>query len=329
MNARRSAIVGTGHYLPEKVMTNYDWAKLVDTSDEWITTRSGIKERHFVSDGEATSDMVTTAAIRAIEDAGIDNNDIDLIVVGTISPDNAYPSTGNWVQKKLEMPTVPSFDVSAACSGFLYGIIIADSFIRSGMAKTILVAGAEIMSRIINWEDRATCVLFGDGAGAAVVTTSRDDDRGILSTCWGSDGNLGDLLLQPAGGSAMPASMQTVEKKLHTVHMKGNEVFKHAVLRMQEAAIKAIELANLTSADIDLYIPHQANIRIIDATIKRAGIPVEKTYINIDKIANISSATIPIGLDQARKEGRIKPGDTVLMSSFGAGFTWAGVVVRM
>jgi 3-oxoacyl-[acyl-carrier-protein] synthase-3 len=329
MNARRSAIVGTGHYLPEKVMTNDDWAKLVDTSDEWITTRSGIKERHFVSDGEATSDMVAAAATRAIEDAGIDKNDIDLIVVGTISPDNAYPSTGNWVQKKLDMPTVPSFDISAACSGFLYGIIIADSFIRSGTAKTILVAGAEIMSRIIDWEDRATCVLFGDGAGAAVVTASRDDDRGILSSCWGSDGNLGELLKQPAGGSAMPATMKTVQKKLHTVHMRGNEVFKHAVLRMQEAAIKAIELANLTSDDIDLYIPHQANIRIIDATIRRAGIPLEKTYINIDKIANISSATIPIGLDQARKEGRIKPGDTVLMSSFGAGFTWAGVVVRM
>jgi 3-oxoacyl-[acyl-carrier-protein] synthase-3 len=329
MNLRRSAIVGTGHYLPEKVMTNNDWARLVDTSDEWITTRSGIKERHFVSDGEATSDMVTTAATRAIEDAGIDKNDIDIIVVGTISPDNAYPSTGNWVQKKLDMPTVPSFDISAACSGFLYGIIIADSFIRSGTANTILVAGAEIMSRIINWEDRTTCVLFGDGAGAAVVTASQDDNRGILSSCWGSDGNLGNLLKQPAGGSAMPASMDTVQQKLHTVHMKGNEVYKHAVLRMQQAAIKAIELANLTSADIDLYIPHQANIRIIDATIKRAGIPLEKTYINIDKIANISSATIPIGLDQARKEGRIKPGDTVLMSSFGAGFTWAGVVVKM
>jgi len=329
MNVKRSAIVGTGHYLPGKVMTNDDWSKLVDTSDEWITTRSGIKERHFVSDGEATSDMVVAAATRAIEDAGLDKNDIDLIVVGTISPDNAYPSTGNWVQKKLEMPTVPSFDISAACSGFLYGIIIADSFIRSGVARTILVAGAEIMSRIIDWEDRATCVLFGDGAGAAVVTASQEDHRGILSTCWGSDGNLGDLLLQPAGGSAMPASMKTVQNKLHTVHMRGNEVFKHAVLRMQEAAITAIERANLTSADIDLYIPHQANIRIIDATIKRAGIPLEKTYINIDKIANISSATIPIGLDQARKEGRIKPGDTVLMSSFGAGFTWAGVVVRM
>jgi len=329
MNARRSAIVGTGHYLPEKVMTNDDWARLVDTSDKWITTRSGIKERHFVSDGETTSDMVTTAATRAIEDAGIDKNDIDLIVVGTISPDNAYPSTGNWVQKKLDMPTVPSFDISAACSGFLYGIIIADSFIRSGTANTILVAGAEIMSRIINWEDRTTCVLFGDGAGAAVVTASRDDNRGILSSCWGSDGNLGDLLKQPAGGSAMPATIDTVQQKLHTVHMKGNKVFKHAVLRMEEAAIKAIELANLTSADIDLYIPHQANIRIIDATIRRAGIPLEKTYINIDKIANISSATIPIGLDQARKEKRIKQGDTVLMSSFGAGFTWAGVVMRM
>jgi 3-oxoacyl-[acyl-carrier-protein] synthase III len=329
MNQTRTVIIGTGHYLPEKIMTNDDWSKLVDTSDEWITTRSGIKERHFAAENEATSDLVSAAAARAIEDAGLDKDDIDLIIVATVSGDNAYPSTGNWTQKKLGMRTVPSFDISAGCSGFLYGLITADSFIRAGIAKTILVAAAEIMSRIMNWEDRSTCVLFGDGAGAAVVTASQDPDRGVLSTYWGSDGNLGELLLQPAGGSAMPASQETIEKKLHAVHMKGNEVFKHAVLRMQEAAIKAIELANLTSADIDLYIPHQANVRIIDATIKRANIPAEKTFINIDKIANVSGATIPIALDQARKAGRLKTGDTLLMSAFGAGFTWAGVVVRM
>jgi 3-oxoacyl-[acyl-carrier-protein] synthase III len=325
----RTKIIGTGSFLPEKVMTNDDWAKLVDTSDEWITTRTGIKERHFAAKDEATSDLVTKAASLAIQDAGINKDQIDLIIVATVSPDNSYPSTGNWVQKKLGIGPIPSFDLSAGCSGFLYGVIIAKAFISSGMAKTVLVAGAEIMSRIIDWEDRNTCVLFGDGAGAAVLTATNEDGRGILSTYWGADGNLGELLIQPAGGSAMPASLETIEKKLHTVRMKGNEVFKHAVLRMEESAMKALELANLTGDDIDLYIPHQANVRIIDATIKRAGIPREKTFINIDKIANISGGTIPIALDHARKEGRIKEGQILLMSSFGAGFTWGGIVIKM
>lgn len=321
-------ILGTGSYLPEKVMTNEDWAKLVDTSDEWISTRSGIKERHFAAENEACSDLVMEASKIAIADAGIDKNDIDLIIVGTVSADNAYPSTGNWAQKKLGIKPIPSFDISAGCTGFLYGLIIANSFIKSGMAKHVLVAGAEVMSRIINWEDRNTCVLFGDGAGAAVLGAS-EKEPGILSTYWGADGSLGDLLIQPAGGSAMPASVESVAKKLHTVHMKGNEVYKHAVLRMQESAMKAIELANLTSDDIDLYIPHQANMRIIETTIKRAGIPLEKTFINIDKIANISGGTIPIALDQARKQGRLKKGNNLLMSAFGAGFTWAGIAVKM
>ncbi|MGE5344249.1 MAG: beta-ketoacyl-ACP synthase III [Candidatus Omnitrophota bacterium] len=325
----RTKIIGTGSYLPERVMTNEDWSKIVDTSDEWITTRTGIKERHFAAEWEATSDLVTQASERAIADAGIDRNEIDLIIVGTVSPDNSYPSTGNWTQKKLGLRPIPSFDVSAGCSGFLYGMIIADSFIRSGMAKKVLVAGAEVMSRIINWEDRNTAVLFGDGAGAAILTPTEEENRGILSSYWGADGTLGELLIQPAGGSAMPATVETIEKKLHTVSMKGNEVFKHAVLRMEESAIKVLELANLTGDDIDLYIPHQANVRIIDATIKRAGIPREKTFINIDKTANISGGTIPIALDQARKEGRIKEGQYLLMSSFGAGFTWGGVVIRM
>ncbi len=324
----RSAIIGTGSYLPEKIMTNADWEKLVDTTDEWITTRTGIKERHFAADNQATSDLVTEACIRAIVDARVDKDDIDMIIVATISPDTAYPSTGNWVQKKLGMKSIPSFDVSAACSGFLYGLIMADSFIKTGLAQKVLVAGAEIMSRIVNWEDRNTCVLFGDGCGAVVLSATEEKGVGILSSCWGADGNLGELLIQPAGGSAKPASKETLEQKLHYVHMKGNEVFKHAVLRMEESAEKAVKLAGLTFDDIDLYIPHQANIRIIDATLRRAGIPRERAFINVDSIANISSATIPIALDQARKQGRIKAGQTLLMSSFGAGFTWGGIVVR-
>lgn len=313
--------------MPAQVMTNHDWAERVDTSDQWIVTRTGIRERHLASDSEATSDLVCEASKRALTAAGVDKNSLDLIIVGTISGDTAYPSTANWVQKKLGIKPIPSFDIGAACSGFLYGLILADSFIKTGTARRVLVAGAEIMTRIINWEDRNTCVLFGDGAGAAILEASQGD-AGIVSTCWGADGNLGELLYQPAGGSAIPASVESVQKKLHTVHMKGNEVFKHAVLRMQESAIKAIKLAGLTPDDIALYIPHQANIRIIEATIRRAKIPIEKTYINIDKIANISSATIPIALDQAVREDRIKTGDNVLMSAFGAGFTWAGAVVR-
>jgi len=325
----RAKILGTGSYLPEKIMTNADWEALVDTSDEWITTRTGIKERHFAAADETTSDLTTRAAERAIEDAGIKKEDIDLIILATVSADNAYPSTGNWTQKKLGLGPIPSFDISAGCSGFLYGLISANAFITSGIARNVLVVAGEIMSRIVNWEDRNTCVLFGDGSGAAVLCPTEEENKGIISTYWGADGNLGDLLVQPAGGSAMPASAHTVENKLHTVYMKGNEVFKHAVLRMEESAIKALERAQITSEQIDLYIPHQANIRIIDATIKRAKIPREKTFINIDKIANVSGATIPIALDQARKEGRLKEGQTLLMSAFGAGFTWGGLVIKM
>ena len=308
-------------------MINDDWAKLVDTTDEWITTRTGIKERHFAAPEQATSDLVIEASQKALEDAGVDKDEIDVIIVGTVSADNAYPSTGNWVQKKLGMKTIPSFDISAGCSSFLYSLILGDSLIKSGIAKTILVSSAEIMSRIINWADRNTCVLFGDGAGAAVLQAS-DGEAGILSSYWGADGNLGDLLVQPAGGSAMPASRETVEDNLHTVQMKGNEVFKHAVRRMQESAVNAVKRANLTSKDIDLFIPHQANLRIIEATIKRAKIPLEKTYISIAKTANMSGATIPVALDWARREGRIKPGSNVLTSAFGAGFTWAGMVIK-
>lgn len=325
---KRTKIIGTGSYLPERIMTNQDWEKRVDTSDEWITTRTGIKERHIAADDEPTSDMVVQASRAAIKDAGIDKNDIDLLIVCTISPDTPYPSTANWVQKKLGLDPLPSFDLAAACSGFIYGMINADALIRAGLARRILVVGAESMTKIMNWEDRSTCVLFGDGAGAAILEET-DENTGIRSSIWGADGNLGKLLYQPAGGTAMPASKETVEKNLHTVHMEGNQVFKHAVLRMQEAAMEALRRARMSVEDIALYIPHQANIRIIDATINRAGIPREKTLINIDKIGNMSSATIPVALDQARKQGRLKEGDNLLISAFGAGFTWAGMVITM
>lgn len=320
-------ILGTGHYLPEKVMTNEDWAKLVDTSDEWITSRTGIKKRHFAADDQATSDLVVAAARSAINRAGITTKDIDMVLVCTISPDNPYPSTGNWVQKKLGLRTIPSMDISAGCSGFIYGLITAMSHIRSGLAKYILVAGAETMSRVINWQDRSTCVLFGDGAGAAVLGPV-PQGKGILSSYWGSDGSLGDLLIQPAGGSAMPASEKTVRENLHTVHMAGNSIYRHAVLKMQESALKALEIAGMQGSDVDLFIPHQANLRIIEATIKRAEIPLEKTFINIHETANISAATIPIALDQAVAAGRISDESLVLMAAFGAGFTWASALVR-
>lgn len=325
---KRVRILGTGSYLPERVMTNADWARIVDTSDEWITTRTGIKERHFAADNEATSDLVARACLRAVDDAGLKPTDIDTLIVATVTPDTAYPSTANWTQKKMGIPPIPSFDIGAGCTGFLYGLIVAQGLLLSGMSQKMLVAGAEVLSRMINWEDRNTCVLFGDGAGAAVLT-AEEGERGILSTFWGADGNLGDLLLQPAGGSAMPATEETVRRKKHTVHMAGNEIFKHAVLRMQESAMEALSRAGLSAEDVDLYIPHQANTRIIEATIKRAGIPREKTYINIDRIANISAGTIPIALDEARREGRLKENDNLLMTAFGAGLTWAGITVRM
>ncbi len=322
-----TAILGTGHYLPERVMTNADWAQRVDTSDEWILTRTGIRERHISAPEQAASDLAAIAGANAIDNAGISRNDIDLVIVGTVTGDNAYPSTACWVQKKLGLRTIPVYDTGAACCGFLYSLIQADALIRTGVVRHALVVGVDVLTKFMNWEDRNTCVLFGDGAGAVVLGPTHQK-KGILSSCWGADGNLGDLLMQPAGGSAMPPSRETVEKNLHTVSMKGNEVFKHAVLRMQEAAIKAIALAGLTSEQIDLFIPHQANNRIIEATIKRAEIPPAKTYNIVDRIANISAATIPIAMDQANREGRIRPTHNVLLAAFGAGFTWAGMVVR-
>jgi 3-oxoacyl-[acyl-carrier-protein] synthase-3 len=249
-------------------------------------------------------------------------------MVATITPDTFFPATACWVQKKLEVrPTVPAFDISAACSGYLYGLIISSGMIKTGIAKKILLCASDTLSKITNWNDRSTCVLFGDGAGCTVIEKS-DGDSGLLSYVWGADGKLGKLLIQEAGGSRKPATKETVEQNLHTVSMQGNEVYKHAVTKMKKAAIESLKKANLKGQDVDVYVPHQANIRIIEATIKRAGIPMDKTVVTIDKTGNMSAATIPVGIDWAVRDGRLKRGDILLATAFGGGFTWGAVALR-
>ncbi len=325
--AKRLKIIGTGSYLPEKILTNLDLEKMVDTSDQWITERTGIKERRIADENTAVSDLMTKAAKNAIEMAGISKEEIDGIIVATVTPDMMFPSTACIVQNNLEIKQGFAFDLSAGCSGFLYALEVAQNFIVSGKYKKLLVIGGETLSKITNWEDRNTCVLFGDGAGAAIVEGS-DDDSGLLSSTIGAKGEYGDLLYQPAGGSRMPASKETVEKNLHTVFMNGREVFNHAVRTMVSAANEALEKAGVSGDDIDIFIPHQANVRIMQSTAKRLHIPIEKVFINIDKYANTSAGTLPIALDQAVRNGQIKKGDLILFDVFGAGLTWGAAVMR-
>ena len=325
------SIIGTGSYIPERVMTNDDLSKIVDTSDEWITTRTGIKERHIAADNEATSDMATKAALKALESAGVTAEEIDLIIVATVTPDMFFPSTACFVQKKLGAVNAVCFDISAACSGFLYALQTARHYINSGTRGTALVIGAEKLSSLINWKDRNTCVLFGDAAGAVVVRRAESGDTSapgrVLSTVMGSDGNLADLLKVPGGGSACPMTPENVESRPNTIHMEGRETFKHAVTRMCQAAEQALQLAGLQTADISLVIPHQANARIISAIADRLGLPEEKTFMNLQKYGNTSAATIPVALDEAHRQGRLQRGDVVLLVAFGGGFTWASTVL--
>lgn len=323
----RSKIIGTGSYLPEKVLTNHDLEQMVDTSDEWITKRSGIKERHIAADNQATSDLGIEAAKRAIDNAGISKYDIDMIIFGTVTPDTLFPSTAIYVQKALGLAGVPAFDISAACPGFIYGMSIADAMIKSGKAKCILLLGGETLSKVTNWEDRGTCVLFGDGVGAAIMVPS-DDDTGLISITLGGDGTMENLLKQPAGGTRMPASDDTVRDKLHTIHMMGNEVYKNAVNALTEAGNKAIEMAGITVDKIDHFIPHQANIRIMETTGKYLNMPRERIYVNIDRMANTSAGSIPIAMDEMNRNGLLKKGQLILIDSFGAGFVWAAAVLR-
>lgn len=326
-NKRKIKVTGSGFYVPPKVLSNFDLEKMVDTSDEWILARTGIRERRIASEEQATSDLAVEASRRTLKDAGLKVKDVDLIIAATSTPDTLFPSTACWIQKGLKADYIPAFDISAGCTGFLYGMILAESLIFNGRHKRILLVGGELLTKITNWKDRNTCVLFGDAAGAVVLEESKDES-GMLSSYWKADGHLGDLLIMPGGGTRHPASHKTVDKDLHYLQMKGNEVFKHAVKRMGEAAIEALKRAGLKKEDIDYFIPHQANSRIIDATGKRLGVPQEKVYSNIDRYGNVSVASIPICLHELKEQGELKRGDIIVMDAFGAGFTWAAVAYR-
>ncbi len=320
-------ILGVGSAVSGKVLTNHDLEKMVDTSDEWIKERTGIERRHVLEEGKANSDLATEAAQKAIEDAGLQSEDIDLILIGTVTPDTLFPSTACRVQSKLGAKKAAALDISAACSGFIYGLTLANSLIATGQSRYIVVIGSDVLTRITDWEDRATCVLFGDGAGAVVVGPS-DGKRGILSTYVRADGSLGHLLEQPAGGSLHPATEETVKNKMHFIKMEGRDIYKHAVRAMRDAALHALKLAGVSSEDLDLLIPHQANTRIIEAIASRLKLPDEKVFVNIQEFGNTSAASIPLALAQARQEGRLKDGDKCLLVAFGGGFTWGASLIQ-
>ena len=324
---RHIRIRSTGVYLPDRVLTNADLEKMVDTSDEWITTRTGIKERRMASKEQATSDLAVNAARMALERGGLKAEDVDLILVATNTPDTIFPATACWVQKKLGIKETPAFDLEAGCTGLLYAMIVAEGLILSGTARRILLIGVDILTKITNWEDRGTCVLFGDGAGAFILEES-DDESGLISHFWGADGSLAELLILPGGGTLYPASEDTVKNKLHYLSMKGNEVFKHAVKRMGEAALEALKQAGIEKEQVDYLIPHQANLRIIDATGERLNLPKEKIVANIHKYGNMSVATIPVALHELAEAGKLQKGQIIVMVAFGAGFTWASAVYR-
>lgn len=326
-NEKSVGIIGLGYYVPEKILTNQDMEKIVETSDEWIFERTGIRQRHVADAEMATSDLATRAAQKALADAGVTAEEIDLIIVATATPDMVFPSTSCLVQANLKATNAAAFDLLAGCSGFVYGSIVATQFIKAGFYKKILVIGAETLSRIMDWTDRATCVLFGDGAGAAVFAET-EPGFGILGADMGADGTGGDLLKQPAGGTRMPATPETITNRLHFIHMNGNEVFKFAVKVMGESALKSLAQAGIAPEEVDLLIPHQANIRIIQSAAKRLKLPLEKVFINIHNYANTSSASIPIALTEAVESGRIKKGDNVVLVGFGAGLTWASCVLK-
>lgn len=330
---RRPAVMiaGTGRGLPADVMTNHDFAAIgIETSHDWIVERTGIVQRYVSRQGETTCSMSADAARAAMTRAGVTAEDIDIIVLATATPDRLLPATAVDLQAELGAVNAAAFDIGAACSGWVYGMSVAEGLVMAGSARTALVVGAEKMSAIVDWKDRSTCVLFGDGAGAAVVRRcGTKGNAGILSSYLRSDGRLADLLYRPAGGATTPITAKVLADGSHLVRMAGREVFKHAVRSMSDAADRALEGAGLTGADIDLLIPHQANVRIIEATAKHASIPMQKVFVNVDRYGNTSSASIPIALDEAIEQGVVGPGSTVMMVAFGAGFTWASLIVRL
>jgi 3-oxoacyl-[acyl-carrier-protein] synthase-3 len=326
-NGTSVSIVGTGSYLPDKILTNAELEKIVDTSDEWIQSRTGIRERRIAADGQTTSDMAAEASRRAIEDAGLTPEDIDLIIVATITPDMPFPNTACFVQNKIGASNAICFDIEAACSGFLYSLEIANQFLSTGTHQTALVIGAEKLSSVTDWTDRATCVLFGDGAGAVVVKRTTEG-RGIIATHMGSDGSLTGLLNLPGGGSLHPVSAQTIENKLHFMKMTGNEVFKHAVRCMCDAGQRVLDQCGLTIDDVTCVVPHQANMRIIQAIGNRLGKSNDKFYVNLERVGNMSGASVPVAMDEAVRDGTIKKGDLVLSVVFGGGFTWGAMLIE-
>jgi 3-oxoacyl-[acyl-carrier-protein] synthase-3 len=326
---RRSVVLGTGSEVPGKVVTNRDLEKIVDTSDEWITVRTGIKERRLLEDGKGNADMAFQAAKRALEDAGMKAKELDAIVMGTVTPDYPFPSSACVLEDMLGASNAFSFDVNAACSGFLNALSVADSFVRTGKIENALVIGSDALSRLLNWQDRTTCILFGDGAGAVVLGASENGSGGILSTKLRTDGSYVKTLYVPAGGSLKPANRETVQTNQHTITMNGKEVFKVAVRSMEEISQQALQEAGVGIDQIALVIPHQANRRIIVALSERLGVPMERVMVNLDKYGNTSAASIPVALDEARRQGRIKKGDIVLLNAFGAGFAWGAAVIQL
>ncbi len=317
-------VAGTGSYLPDKVLTNHDLSKIVDTSDEWISSRSGIRQRHIAAEGQTTSDLGYHAAVRAMEAAGVVASELDLIIVGTTTPDLIFPSTACLIQHRLGAEGCAAFDVNAACSGFIYALTVADKFIRSGASKTVLVIGAETLTRMIDWTDRTTCVLFGDGAGAVVLKT--DEQTGILSTHMHADGSKKELLWNPVGVSA---GFKPDEPNAGVrIKMAGSEVFKHAVKAMDSAVEEALEANGLDRHAVDWLIPHQANLRIIEATAKRLDMPMERVIVTVDKHGNTSSASVPLALDEAVRSGKVQRGHLLLVEAFGGGFTWGSALMR-
>lgn len=324
---RAVGILGMGHYVPEKILTNFDLEKMVETSDQWITERTGIKQRHIAAPEEATSDLCYNAAMIALKDAGVAPEEIDLVIVATASPDHVFPSTACLVQDRIGAKNAAAFDLAAGCSGFVYSLGVASQMIATGLYKHALIIGAETLSRIMNWTDRNTCVLFGDGAGAAVLGPV-EEGYGVLGIDMGADGSGSKYLIQPAGGSRNPASPETVEANDHTIHMNGPEVFKFAIQIMGKTAKRALAKANMKAEDLDMLFPHQANLRIISSAAKRLEMPMEKVWVNVDKYANTSAASIPIALCEAQAAGALKKGDNILLDGFGAGLTWASIVLK-
>ncbi len=324
-----AAIAGTGSYIPKKVLSNLDLTKMVDTSDEWITVRTGIKERHIAGKGETTASMATAASEKALEDAGVEPQQIDAIICATITPEMPLPATACFIQDKLGAEHASAFDIAAACSGFVYGLEISKMFIESGRYQHVLLVGSETLSRITDYEDRSTCILFGDGAGAALLKATDDRERRITYTSLKSNGHKWDMLQLPGGGSRYPASQEMLDKRMQYMKIQGQAVYKFAVNAMQELIVDAMKNCNLSVDDVKMIVPHQVNQRIIDSAMGKLGFPQEKIYINIDRCGNTSSASVPIALDEARRKGLLVEGDTIIMVAFGGGLTWGSAVVKL